>query len=103
MRRRPATARPRKAEPRNSNSPVAETKRAAPSAALSVSRGSGLLAGLLGARLDLDGRRGHAVLDRDLGADFQIACDLRVRVPGDLPAVLALLDRDHRVVDLENG
>src|SRR5262249_13426533 len=51
-----------------------------------------LLRAGLAAGLDVHRRRGHAVLDRDLGTDLQVAGDLRGSVAGDLPAVVPLLD-----------
>ena len=48
----------------------------------------GLLLRFLFVRFDIHGLRSHRVLDGDLGADFKIAGDLRIRRPGDLPLLL---------------
>src|SRR5450432_1564216 len=45
---------------------------------------------------DGDGGGGHAVFDRDLRADFQLAGDLRVCVTSDFPLLAAFLDGDRR-------
>src|SRR3954451_21575347 len=62
-----------------------------------------LLLGGGGVALDLDGRGGHAVLDRHLGADLEVADDLGVGGAGDLPLLLPLLHHDGVGADLEDG
>ena len=53
-------------------------------------------------RLCLDLGGGHGVMDRDFVALLDLASCFRAGTAGDLPTVLALLNRDHRIGDVED-